>query len=175
MTTSSHGSGYYLALTFGTLLSSQGADAQQFGPRGLPRWLDVQHYAGFQRPCEGGWSGGPSGPLGAWRTLHHLQGPLQGGPEAVLARTDMEPGAAFPRRLPRRRSPASRHRGAWRSGDAGGAELHADPRADRLGGLGDAVLPGALAGPTHHDEVTVPERELQARPATGRPEHQRAR
>src|SRR5919107_2361679 len=44
------GTGYYLALTFGTLLSSQRADAQQLGPSGLPRWLDVQHYAGFQRP-----------------------------------------------------------------------------------------------------------------------------
>ena len=39
-----------MALTFGTLLSSQRADAQQLGPSGLPRWLDVQHYAGFQRP-----------------------------------------------------------------------------------------------------------------------------
>src|SRR3954451_3112547 len=30
--------GYYLALTFGTLLSSQGADAQRLDPRGLRRW-----------------------------------------------------------------------------------------------------------------------------------------
>ena len=37
-----------MALTFGTLLSSQRADAQQFHPSGLPCWLDVQHYAGFQ-------------------------------------------------------------------------------------------------------------------------------
>src|SRR6185436_20866189 len=34
--------GYYLALTFGTLLSSQGADAQQLHPRGLHCWLGVQ-------------------------------------------------------------------------------------------------------------------------------------
>src|SRR3954462_1106718 len=32
--------GYYLALTFGTLLSSQGADAQQSGPRGLSLLAD---------------------------------------------------------------------------------------------------------------------------------------
>ena len=44
------GTGYYLALTFGTLLSSQRADAQKLGPSGLRVWLDVQHYAGFQRP-----------------------------------------------------------------------------------------------------------------------------
>src|SRR5687767_3719038 len=31
------GTGYYLALTFGTLLSSQGADAQQLHPLGLHR------------------------------------------------------------------------------------------------------------------------------------------
>jgi hypothetical protein len=48
MTTSSHSTGYYLALTFGTLLSSQRADAQRLDPHGLRPWLDVQHYAGFQ-------------------------------------------------------------------------------------------------------------------------------
>ncbi|RBY87033.1 hypothetical protein DQ244_16945, partial [Blastococcus sp. TBT05-19] len=46
----SRGTGYYLALTFGTLLSSQGADAQQLDPSGLRHWLDVQLYAGFRRP-----------------------------------------------------------------------------------------------------------------------------
>ncbi|MGY1849524.1 hypothetical protein, partial [Blastococcus sp. SYSU DS1021] len=45
---SGQGTGYYLALTFGTLLSSQGADAQELDPRGLRPWLDVQLYAGFQ-------------------------------------------------------------------------------------------------------------------------------
>src|SRR3954452_4168023 len=34
------GTGYYLALTFGTLLSSQGADAHALHPHGLPSWLD---------------------------------------------------------------------------------------------------------------------------------------
>ncbi len=38
-----------MALTFGTLLSSQRADAQQLDPHGLRHWLDVQHYAGFQQ------------------------------------------------------------------------------------------------------------------------------
>jgi hypothetical protein len=42
------GTGYYLALTFGTLLSSQRADAQKPDPHGPRPWLDVQHYAGFQ-------------------------------------------------------------------------------------------------------------------------------
>src|SRR3712207_5846475 len=41
--------GYCLALTFGTLLSSQRADAQKTHPHGLRPWPDVQHYAGFQR------------------------------------------------------------------------------------------------------------------------------
>src|SRR4051812_48469346 len=37
--------GCYLALTFGTLLSSQGADAHQLDPHGLRRWrLVVQPY-----------------------------------------------------------------------------------------------------------------------------------
>ncbi len=35
----------YLALTFGTLLSSQGADAQEPHPHGLRSRLDVQLYA----------------------------------------------------------------------------------------------------------------------------------
>src|SRR3954451_15027576 len=41
--------GYYLALTFCTLLSSQGADAQKLDPSGLRSWLEVQLYAGFQQ------------------------------------------------------------------------------------------------------------------------------
>jgi len=43
-----------LALTFGTLLSSQRADARKPDPRGPRLRLDVQHYAGFQRPHTGG-------------------------------------------------------------------------------------------------------------------------
>ena len=39
-----------MALTFGTLLSSQIADAQQLDPSGPRHWLDVQHYAGFRCP-----------------------------------------------------------------------------------------------------------------------------
>src|SRR4029453_17054292 len=74
------GTGYYLALTFGTLLSSQGADAQKLDPRGPRPWQDVQLYAGFQLlPIPGGWSGGPSGPRGAWRTIHDPEGSLHGG------------------------------------------------------------------------------------------------
>src|ERR1700712_2778436 len=40
-----HGPGYYLALTFGTLLSSQGADAQKEDPLGLRLWRLVRLYA----------------------------------------------------------------------------------------------------------------------------------
>ena len=40
-----------MALTFGTLLSSQGADAQKLDPSGRRPWLDVQLYAGFRRPA----------------------------------------------------------------------------------------------------------------------------
>ena len=36
-----------MALTFGTLLSSQGADAQRFDPLGLRLWRLVQLYAVF--------------------------------------------------------------------------------------------------------------------------------
>src|SRR4030095_1337576 len=43
------GTGYYLALTFGTLLSSQGADAQKLNPHGPRRWQEVPLYAGFQQ------------------------------------------------------------------------------------------------------------------------------
>src|SRR3954462_3992688 len=40
--------GYYLALTFGTLLSSQRADARKLHPHGLRVRPDVPHYAGFR-------------------------------------------------------------------------------------------------------------------------------
>ena len=43
-----------------------------------------------------------------------------------------------------------------RSAHPGGAELDGDPRAHRLAGLGHAVVPGALAGAAHDDEVAVP-------------------
>ena len=41
------------------------------------------------------------------------------------------------------------------SEDVEGTELHADARADRTRRLGHGVLPGALAGPAHHDQVAV--------------------
>ena len=34
-------------------------------------------------------------------------------------------------------------------------ELDADARADGLGGLGDCVLPGALARAAHHEQVAM--------------------
>jgi hypothetical protein len=45
------------------------------------------------------------------------------------------------------------------SGDPNRAELHAHPGTDRPGGLRDGVLPGALAGATHDDQVAMTERE----------------
>ena len=45
--------------------------------------------------------------------------------------------------------------GAGGSRDADGPELHAHARPDRPGGLRDRVLPGALAGAAHHDQVAV--------------------
>ena len=141
------GTGHYLALTFGTLLSSQRADAQQVHPLGLPCWLDVQHYAGFQRfPIRGAGPADLGGPRGAWRTIHALEGVVHGGPEWSRTR---------------------------RSGDPARPELDADAGTDRLRRLRDAVLPGALAGATHDDQVTVSERELEAVPASHRSQHQR--
>src|SRR5919107_4813715 len=54
--------GCYLALTFGTLLSSQGADAQRLDPLGLRLWRLVPLYAvsGVLHP--GGALRGPPGP-----------------------------------------------------------------------------------------------------------------
>jgi hypothetical protein len=159
------GTGYYLALTFGTLLSSQRADAQEIHPSGLHSRLDVQHYAGFQRPHQGGWSGGPSGPRGAWRTVHGPEGPLQGGPDR-------------PRQAPSRAPPRAREGwvgGGPFSGHPRGPELHAHARADGLRRLGDAVLPGALARAAHDHQVAMPQREPEARSAADGPEHQRAR
>src|SRR3954453_4721502 len=66
--------------------------------------------------------------------------------------------------------------GDWTSGDATGAELDADARAHGLGRLGDAVLPGALAGPAHHHQVPVTQREPEApRAPARRAEHERPR
>src|SRR4051812_40076410 len=54
------------------------------------------------------------------------------------------------------------------------AELDTDPRPDRLARLGNRVVPGALAGAAHHDQVTVPQREpvRPAPPAADRAQRQ---
>ena len=81
--------GYYLALTFGTLLSSQGADAQKLDPRGLRRWLEVQLYAGFQNLPAGG--SGPAALPG-----RAAQGPrpmVYGSPCAARTGRSAGPGA----------------------------------------------------------------------------------
>ena len=77
--------GYYLALTFGTLLSSQGADAQKLYPLGLRVWLDVQHYAGFQMfPDRGSGPAALPGRAAQRERYTTLGGPCRGGPEPVL-------------------------------------------------------------------------------------------
>ncbi len=78
-----------MALTFGTLLSSQRADAQRIDPSGLPRWLDVQHYAGFQRPHTGGLDRRPSRTARRMENHTRLREALHGGsrpPRPVLER-----------------------------------------------------------------------------------------
>src|SRR3954469_8060449 len=72
-----HKRGCYLALTFGTLLSSQGADAPKLQPRGLRlgrlsmlRRLRI----GF---TPGGSTDWPSGPRGAAKTVHHPPNPCR--------------------------------------------------------------------------------------------------
>src|SRR3954452_19251557 len=57
------------------------------------------------------------------------------------------------------------------SGHAAGPELDAHPGPDGLGRLRDAVLPGALTGATHHDQVAMPQGEPQALAAADRAEH----
>src|SRR6476620_185420 len=61
------------------------------------------------------------------------------------------------------------------SGHSGRPELDAHAGAHRLGRLGDAVLPRALAGAAHDHEITVAQWEPEALAATFRPEHQRSR
>src|SRR4051794_3423324 len=93
-------------------------------------------------PSQGGWPGEPPGPRGAGRTIHAFRARLQRGPGAPL------------------------------SGDAAGTELDAHPRAHRLRRLRDAVLPGALTGSAHDDEVAMAQGEAHALPAPDRTQHQ---
>ena len=69
-----------MALTFGTLLSSQGADAQRLDPLGLRLWRLVPLYAVFGVLHPGVLSAALPGPSGAKRTLHHSAGACTGVP-----------------------------------------------------------------------------------------------
>src|SRR4051794_9367213 len=152
--------GYYLALTFGTLLSSQGADAQQLDPLGLRHWLDVQLYAGFQMfPTRGFWPGDPPGPRGAERTLHDPEPPLHGGSGAGPARSVMEVNAPLGRCLPCGR--ATRATGPPRRSSRSDSEVNAAcggafPRASR---------PMSPAPPRSSCRPFGPDMESQRRPA----------
>ena len=55
------------------------------------------------------------------------------------------------------------------------AELHADPRSDRLGRLRHGVLPGALAAAAHDQQVAVTDLEPQRRATAPRAQQQRPR
>src|SRR3954464_10542969 len=57
-----HKRGCYLALTFGTLLSSQGADAQQRYPLGFGHWRLCPTVRRSRRCSPSGFLRGPSGP-----------------------------------------------------------------------------------------------------------------
>jgi hypothetical protein len=80
-----------LALTFGTLLSSQGADAlvlQPFEPSFeaiCPLYTELRNgrTSGVRPAVSQALRPGPFS-LGAGRTVHHLWGPLQGGPRRRL-------------------------------------------------------------------------------------------
>ncbi|MCF6744231.1 hypothetical protein E9529_08065, partial [Blastococcus sp. KM273128] len=81
------GTGYYLALTFGTLLSSQGADAHDIRPNSRPSFEAVSPlYTGLRSSSASGALPAVSrasrpGPfsLGAGGTVHALGAGLQGG------------------------------------------------------------------------------------------------
>src|SRR3954466_1332826 len=78
-----HKRGCYLALTFGTLLSSQGADAQRNRPLRASSLADVLPYPASDEPPQRELPGWPPGPRGASRTIHDLGGPCTGGPPAA--------------------------------------------------------------------------------------------
>src|SRR4051794_26486119 len=122
--------GCYLALTFGTLLSSQGADAQQLDPRGLSSLATFPTVRRSRGEPLRGFSAAPGGLGGAIGTkVHDAERRLHGGSDR----------------------PCNRRIAG--SGDAGRPELDAHPWADRPRRLRDAVLPGALARAAHDDEV----------------------
>src|ERR1017187_5182107 len=65
-----------------------------------------------------------------------------------------------------RNAPADRPtRAVGALADSGRPELDADPWSGRTGGLRDGVLPGALAGATHNQQVAVADHESQRGPA----------
>src|SRR3954467_4080476 len=77
-----HKRGCYLALTFGTLLSSQGADAQQLDPLGLSSLAECPTLRRDRLFPLGDHPAGLSAPRGASRTIHESAGPCTGGPAA---------------------------------------------------------------------------------------------
>src|SRR3954447_2210729 len=66
--------GCYLALTFGTLLSSQGADAQRHRPLRASSLAEVLPYPASGQPPRRELPGRPPGPRGAERKLRALAG-----------------------------------------------------------------------------------------------------
>src|SRR4051794_29690912 len=88
-----HDTGYYLALTFGTLLSSQGADAHDTRPIPWPSFAAVSplytelrsgRTSGARPAVSRASRPGPFS-LGAERTIHGSGGPCTGGPRSAPA------------------------------------------------------------------------------------------
>ena len=101
-----------MALTFGTLLSSQGADAQLLDPLGPRLWRLVQLYAVFGVLHPEGALRGPPGPVR--REENHTRGPgsvrksVEGGPRhSARARRQSPRKLSIPTVRPGRR-PISR-------------------------------------------------------------------
>src|SRR6476646_4161820 len=153
--------GYYLALTFGTLLSSQGADAQKLDPRGLRVWRICPTLRRFPDAPRSGGSGPAALPGRAAQGEHYttFQGVCRGVPTGPC-----HVGVD-----------AQKARKSGLAGHTAGPELDADPRPHGLRRLRDAVLPRALAGAAHDDQVAVPERKPDAGSAADGAEQQRPR
>src|SRR3954451_1773986 len=96
-----HKRGYYLALTFGTLLSSQGADAQKLQPSGLRSRRTSKSHHTASRPEDPPHDHHQAVSRGASITIHHGSGPCTRAPAGRAwggvraSRTPSEPEQAL--------------------------------------------------------------------------------
>jgi hypothetical protein len=156
-----------MALTFGTLLSSQGADAHVPQPIAWPFFVAVNSTL-HQVPRQSNLEGSPGGfPGFAARSVLAWCMENDTRPQGTSAGGSQGPSRARPG------GPAEQ--GKRRSGHPARPELDAHPGTYRLRRLGDAVFPRALAGAAHHHQVAVTQGKAQALSATDGPQQQRAR